>query len=210
MRSVNCPLIWKVVMSIIVRRSGFIGTNFEGWLSVNNEKLVNIDKLTYAAYLPTSEINHENYQFIHSDVNNRQTLSDVFNEIKPRALVHFAAETHVDRSIANADNFVSTNINGTHSVLEESLRYWSGYAISNAPEFRLINISTDEVYGSLAIGEDSFSEDSPICPNSPYSASKQALILEVVCENLHLPAVTTRCSNNFGPFQNHENLCQSL
>ena len=203
-----CPLIWKVVMSIIVTGGcGFIGTNFvKGWLSLNDEKLVNIDKLTYAAYLPTSEINHENYQFIHSDVNNRQTLSDVFNEIKPRALVHFAAETHVDRSIANADNFVSTNINGTHSVLEESLRYWSGYAISNAPEFRLINISTDEVYGSLAIGEDSFSEDSPICPNSPYSASKASadLLVRSYVKTYGLPAVTTRCSNNFGPFQNHE------
>ncbi len=195
-------------MSIIVTGGcGFIGTNFvRSWLSTNDEKLVNIDKLTYAANLPTSDINHANYKFVQSDINDFQTLSNVFEGIKPRALVHFAAETHVDRSIADADNFVSTNINGTHSVLEASLRYWNSYAISNVPEFRLINISTDEVYGSLNIGEDSFSEDSPISPNSPYSASKASadLLVRSYVKTYELPAVTTRCSNNFGPFQNHE------
>ncbi|MDA8649908.1 dTDP-glucose 4,6-dehydratase [Alphaproteobacteria bacterium] len=195
-------------MSIVITGGcGFIGSNFvRRWLSFTDELLVNVDKLTYASNKCFSKTNHKNYEFVQLDILDTSELSDVFDRVRPRAVIHLAAETHVDRSIKSTDEFIKANLNGTHSVLKVCLDYYGGLTEAAQSRFRLINVSTDEVYGALGPDAPSFTEDSPIAPNSPYSASKAGadLLVRSFWKTYGLPVVTTRCSNNFGPFQNRE------
>lgn len=195
-------------MSVLVTGGcGFIGTNFvRKWLLSKNEVLVNIDKLTYASNKKTSQIKDQNYCFIQLDINNSDELLDILKRVSPRLIFHFAAETHVDRSINSSGEFINANINGTHALLETTLKYFLGLDHNAQSQFKFVNISTDEVYGSLSIDEDGFTENSPLAPNSPYSASKASgdLIARSFHKTYSLPVVITRCSNNFGPFQNRE------
>lgn len=195
-------------MSIIVTGGcGFIGTNFvQEWLSTRNEALINIDKITYAANRETAEIQDKNYKFFQLDIIDKSGLLNLIRKFKPRAIIHFAAETHVDRSIESPENFILTNINGTYALLEAALDYFLGLNPVNKSNFKLINISTDEVYGALDADDLKFDEQSVLSPNSPYSASKASadMLARSFFKTYGLPVITTRCSNNFGPFQNDE------
>ena len=192
---------------LITGGCGFIGSNFiRRWLASKDEKLVNIDKLTYASNIATSQIKHKNYVFFHNDINESVKIEDVLEQYSPRVIFHLAAETHVDRSIHSSTPFIEANINGTHALLEATLKYFSRLEDSSKKQFRFISVSTDEVYGSLSLNDDSFTEQSPLAPNSPYSASKASsdLIARAFYKTYSLPVVITRCSNNFGPFQHKE------
>ena len=196
------------IMSIILTGGcGFIGTNFiREWLLTRNERLINIDKITYAANCDTAEIQDKNYKFFQLDIIDTSSLLSLIRRIKPRAIIHFAAETHVDRSITTPEDFVLTNINGTYSLLEASLDYFLGLSPESKSSFKVINISTDEVYGALSADDLKFTEQSALAPNSPYSASKASadMLARSFFKTYGLPVITTRCSNNFGPFQNDE------
>lgn len=184
---------------------GFIGTNFvQKWLSSNSETLVNIDKLTYAANFATSQIRNSNYHFFQMDIIDKKGLISLLKLHKPRAVVHFAAETHVDRSIKNSSDFITTNINGTYSLLQACLEHYLSLTEDEQKCFKFINVSTDEVYGQLDLGQPGFTEMSPLLPNSPYSASKAGadLLARSFYQTYGLPIIATRCSNNFGPYQN--------
>lgn len=188
---------------------GFIGTNFVlKWLSEHDEKLVNLDKLTYAANLGTAAIVHPSYQFVKVDIAQKQAIRSLLQQEKPRAVFHFAAETHVDRSISSPADFVTTNINGTYALLSACTDYYSTLGQMKRDQFRFINISTDEVYGELTRHEPSFTEETPLAPNSPYSASKASadMLVRSYFKTFGLPVITTRCSNNYGPYQNKEKL----
>jgi dTDP-glucose 4,6-dehydratase len=188
---------------------GFIGTNFVlKWLSDFDEKIVNVDKLTYAANVATAEISHPQYNFVQIDITKKQEISALLALEKPRAIFHFAAESHVDRSIASPEDFVTTNINGTHSLLRASLDYYLTLNQRQRNQFRFVNVSTDEVYGALGSDGPSFTEQTPLAPNSPYSASKASadMLARSYFRTFDLPVITTRCSNNYGPYQNKEKL----
>lgn len=192
---------------------GFIGTNFiKRWLNTKDEQLINIDKLTYAANRETSRIKDRNYRFFQTDINEIDTVRGILNHFSPRIIFHFAAESHVDRSIHSSSEFIKTNINGTHALLAASLQYFSGLGADAKSQFKFINISTDEVYGSLLINDDGFTEDSPLAPNSPYSASKASsdLLARAFYKTHSLPVIITRCSNNFGPFQHKEKFIPTI
>jgi len=201
-------------MTIIVTGGcGFIGTNFvREWLSSRNETLINLDKLTYASIRDTAEINDERYKFFKLDIIDKVGLLDLMREFKPRAIIHFAAETHVDRSIKSPGNFVLNNINGTSSLLEAALDYYLDLGIVDKSKFKLINISSDEVYGALCATDSKFTEQSKLAPNSPYSASKASadMLARSFFKTYGLPVITTRCSNNFGPFQNNEKFIPTI
>ena len=196
------------LMSIILTGGcGFIGTNFvHEWLSTRNEKLINVDKITYAANRDTAEIQNNNYKFFQIDIIDTSSLLKLMKKFEPRAIIHFAAETHVDRSISSPEDFVLTNINGTYSLLKASLEYFLGLSAESKSNFKFINISTDEVYGALSADDLKFTEQSALAPNSPYSASKAGadMLARSFFKTYGLPVITTRCSNNFGPFQNDE------
>ena len=192
---------------LITGGCGFIGTNFVlNWLKSKNESLVNLDKLTYASTGVAVELSHDLYTFVKSDINNKQTITELLFRFRPHSVINFAAETHVDRSIKNPINFISTNINGTCTLLDSCLAYWASLDKDEASKFKFIQISTDEVYGSLTLEGQPFSESSQISPNSPYSASKASadLLARSYFKTYGLPVLITRCSNNFGPFQNEE------
>src|SRR5581483_4844271 len=148
------------------------------------------------------------YKFVQGDICDRGFVADLLLTRRPRAIVHFAAESHVDRSIHGPDDFVRTNVNGTFSLLEEARAYWSAMAADEKSGFRFLHVSTDEVYGSLDATEPAFSETTRYAPNSPYSASKAAsdhLVLAYF-HTYGLPVLTTNCSNNYGPFHFPEKL----
>lgn len=192
---------------ILTGGCGFIGTNFvKKWLKTYTESLINIDKLTYAANKELSNISNVNYQFIKQDILNKQEILRLLRKYKPRAVIHLAAETHVDRSIVAPIDFVNTNINGTFSLLQATLEYYNCLDEKLKGRFKFLNISTDEVYGSLELDQEGFTEMSPILPSSAYSASKASadLLAYSFYKTYSLPVITTRCSNNFGPFQNEE------
>jgi dTDP-glucose 4,6-dehydratase len=196
-------------MTILVTGGcGFIGTNFiANWFRQTDEKIVNIDCMTYAAnsaFLDKSP--HENLTNLNVDITNSQAISEIFNVHRPRALVHFAAESHVDRSIASADQFIKTNINGTYALLVNALKYREGAGKDIGDDFRFLHVSTDEVFGSLEPHESGFTETTSYKPNSPYSASKAASDHLVRCyfETFDLPTIVTNCSNNYGPYQHAE------
>ena len=172
--------------------------------------IVNLDKLTYAGNLKNLEsiAGDGRYAFVHGDIGDRKLVSQVFAEHHPRAVVHFAAESHVDRSIRGPEDFVRTNVNGTFALLEESRAYWGGLSEGDRGRFRFLHVSTDEVFGSLGPNDPPFSETTPYAPNSPYSASKAASdhLVRAYHHTFGLPTLTTNCSNNYGPFQFPEKL----
>jgi dTDP-glucose 4,6-dehydratase len=191
--------------------AGFIGSNFVlQWLAAEESSVVNLDKLTYAGN-PTnlsSVASDRRYKFLQGDICDREMIAELLITHRPRAVVHFAAESHVDRSIHGPDDFIRSNVNGTFSLLEESRAYWSGLSGPEKDAFRFLHISTDEVYGSLGIADPAFTEVTRYAPNSPYSASKAASdhLVRAYFHTYGLPALTTNCSNNYGPFQFPEKL----
>ncbi|MGA3103144.1 MAG: dTDP-glucose 4,6-dehydratase [Terriglobales bacterium] len=196
---------------LVTGGAGFIGSNFVlQWLAYEQSRVLNLDKLTYAGNLNnlrTIEA-HPRYRFIQGDIVDRDFLQGLLHREQPCAIVHFAAESHVDRSIHGPDDFIRTNVNGTFSLLEETRAYWSGLAESDRPAFRFLHVSTDEVYGSLQAADPAFSETTPYAPNSPYSATKAASdhLVRAYHHTYGLPVLTTNCSNNYGPHQFPEKL----
>ncbi len=196
---------------LVTGGAGFIGSNFIlQWLASEGTPVVNLDKLTYAGNLGNLEkISADSrYSFVHGDVGDRKLVSDLLERCQPRAIVHFAAESHVDRSIHGPDDFVRTNVNGTFSLLEETRAYWMELAKEEKGRFRFLHVSTDEVYGSLKPNDPAFSETTPYCPNSPYSATKAASdhLVRAYHHTYGMPVLTTNCSNNYGPYQFPEKL----
>ena len=191
--------------------AGFIGSNFIlQWLATEGTPVVNLDKLTYAGNLGNLEkISADSrYSFVHGDIGDRKLVSDLLGRSRPRAIVHFAAESHVDRSIHGPDDFVRTNVNGTFSLLEEARAYWTELGQEEKGRFRFLHVSTDEVYGSLGPKDPAFSEETPYSPNSPYSATKAASdhLVRAYHHTYGMPVLTTNCSNNYGPYQFPEKL----
>lgn len=190
---------------------GFIGTNFVFHaLQKTPYRVLNLDKCTYAANPRNlEEVSHSGrYTLISADILDRTTIEELLTEYQPRAIVHFAAESHVDRSISRPEAFVDTNIVGTFRLLEASQRYWSQLNGAAKDRFRFLHVSTDEVYGSLGPNDQPFNESTPYQPNSPYSASKAASdhLVRSFHHTYGLPTLTTNCSNNYGPYQFPEKL----
>jgi dTDP-glucose 4,6-dehydratase len=196
---------------IVTGGAGFIGSNFIlQWLTAETAPIINLDKLTYAGNLANLEgaASDPRYSFVHGDIGDRPSVAELLQRHKPKAIVHFAAESHVDRSIHGPDDFVRTNVNGTFNLLEEVRAYWSGLPEEQKTEFRFLHVSTDEVYGSLGASDPPFSETTAYAPNSPYSASKAASdhLVRAYHHTYGLPTLTTNCSNNYGPYQFPEKL----
>jgi dTDP-glucose 4,6-dehydratase len=191
--------------------AGFIGANFVlDWLSVGNEPVLNLDKLTYAGNLQTlaSLQGDARHTFVQGDIGDATLVSRLLAEHKPRAVVNFAAESHVDRSIHGPGDFIETNIMGTFRLLESVRGYWSDLQEADKAAFRFLHVSTDEVYGSLSKDDPAFTENHPYEPNSPYSASKAASdhLVRAWHHTYGLPVLTTNCSNNYGPYHFPEKL----
>ena len=196
---------------LVTGGAGFIGSNFIlHQMECDSAAIANLDKLTYAGNLRNLEaISQERrYEFIHGDIADRGLMRSVLNRRKPRAIVHFAAESHVDRSIRGPDDFIRTNVVGTFALLEEVRAYWESLSGSDRTEFRLLHVSTDEVFGSLGARDPAFSETTPYAPNSPYAATKAASdhLVRAYHHTYGLPVLTTNCSNNYGRFQFPEKL----
>lgn len=191
--------------------AGFIGANFVlDWLSACDEPLVNLDKLTYAGNLDNLAglSDDARHRFVQGDICDQTLLVGLLSEHRPRAVVHFAAESHVDRSILGPEAFVRTNVDGTFRLLEASKAYWNELPEAEKTAFRFLHVSTDEVYGSLGPSDPPFSETTPYTPNSPYAASKAASdhLVRAYHHTYGLPTLTSNCSNNYGPFQFPEKL----
>jgi len=198
-------------MIFVTGGAGFIGSNFIlDFLARQDEPVLNIDKLTYAGnpYNLTTVEDDARYHFEQADIAERDKISALFALHQPRALIHFAAESHVDRSIHSPGEFIHTNINGTFNLLEVARHYWSGLPIEQQQQFRFLHVSTDEVYGTLGAQDAPFSETTPYAPNSPYSASKAASdhLVRAYHHTYGLPTLTTNCSNNYGPYHFPEKL----
>ena len=196
---------------LVTGGAGFVGSNFIlQWLAAEGTPVVNLDKLTYAGNLGNLEkISADlRYSFVHGDIGDRKLIGNLLEQRRPRAIVHFAAESHVDRSIHGPDDFVRTNVNGTFSLLEEARAYWTELAQEEKATFRFLHVSTDEVYGSLGPNDAAFSENTPYSPNSPYSATKAASdhLVRAYHHTYSMPVLTTNCSNNYGPYQFPEKL----
>lgn len=198
-------------MILVTGGAGFIGSNFVlDWIAAEGTPVVNLDKLTYAgnpANLSALKADAK-HTFVHGDINDRTLVSKLLQQHRPRAIVHFAAESHVDRSIHGPGEFVQTNVVGTFSLLEETRAYWSALDEEARKNFRFLHVSTDEVYGSLGMDDPAFSETTPYAPNSPYAASKAGSdhLVRAYHHTYGLPTVTTNCSNNYGPLQFPEKL----
>ena len=199
-------------MILITGGAGFIGGNFVlDWLKDSKaEGIVNLDKLTYAGNLATIDSlkNDPRHVFMHGDIGDRELVATLLKEHQPRAIVNFAAESHVDRSIHGPAEFVQTNIVGTFNLLECAREYWNGLVQDKKNNFRFHHVSTDEVYGSLSATAPAFTEAHPYEPNSPYSASKAASdhLVRAWFHTYGFPVVTTNCSNNYGPYHFPEKL----
>lgn len=199
-------------MSILVTGgAGFIGSNFVlDWLAQGGEPVINLDKLTYAGNRRNLDglKGDARHELVVGDVGDTALVASLLRTRQPRAILHFAAESHVDRSIAGAGDFIQSNICGTYGLLEAARSYWAGLVGKAREDFRFLHVSTDEVYGSLAPDAPAFTEASAYQPNNPYSASKAASDhLVRACGRTHgLPVLTTHCSNNFGPRQFPEKL----
>ncbi|NYH22327.1 dTDP-glucose 4,6-dehydratase [Paraburkholderia bryophila] len=198
-------------MILVTGGAGFIGANFVlDWLSVGDESVLNVDKLTYAGNLSTlkSLQGNEKHTFAQVDICDRAALDKLFAEYRPRAVVHFAAESHVDRSIDGPADFVQTNVVGTFTLLEAARAYWTTLPEAEKAVFRFLAVSTDEVFGSLGPQDPQFSETTPYAPNSPYSATKAASdhLVRAYHHTYGLPTLTTNCSNNYGPYHFPEKL----
>jgi dTDP-glucose 4,6-dehydratase len=198
-------------MILVTGGAGFIGANFVlDWLAQSDETVVNLDILSYAGNLENLAVlaGNEQHIFVRGDIGNTVLVSDLLRRYRPRAVVHFAAESHVDRSIHGPETFIQTNIVGTFRLLEAVRSYWQELDEKARKDFRFLHISTDEVYGSLATGEPAFTEAHQYQPNSPYSASKGASdhLVRAYHHTYGLPVLTTNCSNNYGPYQFPEKL----
>jgi len=198
-------------MILVTGGAGFIGANFVlDWIAQGNEPVVNLDKLTYAGNLETlaSLKGNANHVFVQGDIGDSALLDRLLAEHKPRAVVNFAAESHVDRSIHGPEDFVQTNVLGTFRLLESVRGYWNALPADQKAAFRFLHVSTDEVYGSLSKTDPAFTEENKYEPNSPYSASKAASdhLVRAWHHTYGLPVVTTNCSNNYGPFHFPEKL----
>ena len=199
-------------MILVTGGAGFIGGNFVlDWLAdPKAEGIINLDKLTYAGNLATLDSlkGDPRHIFIHGDIGNKDLVSKLLREHQPRAIMNFAAESHVDRSIHGPAEFVTTNIVGTFNLLECAREYWNGLGESAKKAFRFHHVSTDEVYGSLSATDPAFTETNSYEPNSPYSASKAASdhLVRAWFHTYGFPAVTTNCSNNYGPYHFPEKL----
>lgn len=198
-------------MILVTGGAGFIGANFIlNWLAQSQESVVNYDALTYAGNLNNliSLKDNPHHIFIHGDINDGDKLSAILTQYQPRAIVHFAAESHVDRSIHGPAAFITTNVNGTFSLLEATRAYWQTLNDEAKTAFRFLHVSTDEVYGSLEANDPPFTETHTYQPNSPYSASKAASdhLVRAYHHTYGLPTLTTNCSNNYGPYHFPEKL----
>jgi len=198
-------------MILVTGGAGFIGSNFIlQRMQEPATAIVNLDKLTYAGNPHNLETvsSDSRYKFVHGDIGDRALVRQLLETHSPSAIVHFAAESHVDRSIRGPEDFVRTNINGTFALLEETRAYWSGLSDEQRKSFRFVHVSTDEVYGSLGPDDPPFSESTPYAPNSPYAASKAASdhLVRAYHHTYGLPTLTTNCSNNYGRFQFPEKL----
>lgn len=196
---------------LVTGGAGFIGANFVlDWVQAGLGPVVNLDKLTYAGNLENLAAIQGNPQhiFVQGDIADRVLVARLLTEHQPRAVLNFAAESHVDRSIHGPEDFIQTNVVGTFHLLEEVRSYWSSLAESERSRFRFQHVSTDEVYGSLGPNDPAFSETTPYAPNSPYSASKAASdhLVRAYHHTYGLPTLTTNCSNNYGPFHFPEKL----
>jgi dTDP-glucose 4,6-dehydratase len=196
---------------LVTGGAGFIGSNFIlQRMERDSASIVNLDKLTYAGNLRNLEsiASERRYEFVHGDIADRSLMRGLLQRRKPRHIVHFAAESHVDRSIRGPDDFIRTNVDGTFALLEEVRAFWGGLDERERTDFRFLHVSTDEVYGSLAPEDPAFSETTPYTPNSPYAASKAASdhFVRAYHYTYGLPTLTTNCSNNYGRFQFPEKL----
>jgi len=196
---------------LVTGGAGFIGSNFILQRMQDSSFLItNLDKLTYAGNLRNLEsiASDRRYAFVQGDIGDRKLVSQLLAEQHPAAVVHFAAESHVDRSIRGPEDFIRTNINGTFALLEEAKAYWGGLSEADRTRFRFLHVSTDEVFGSLGPNDPPFSETTPYAPNSPYAASKAASdhLVRAYYHTYGLPTLTTNCSNNYGRFQFPEKL----
>ena len=199
-------------MTILVTGgAGFIGSNFVlDWVKSSDEPIVNLDALTYAGNLANLAAlqGDARHHFVKGDITERALLDPLLASHRPRAIVHFAAESHVDRSIHGPGAFMRTNVGGTFTLLEATRAYWAALPATDKAAFRFHHVSTDEVYGSLAPGAPAFTETHPYEPNSPYAASKAASdhLVRAWHHTYGLPVVTTNCSNNYGPYHFPEKL----
>jgi len=198
-------------MILVTGGAGFIGANFVlDWLALHDEAIVNLDKLTYAGNLNTLAAlkDDKRHIFVQGDIADTGLVKRLLHQHQPRAVINFAAESHVDRSIVGPEAFIQTNIVGTFGLLEAVRDYWTAATESSQTSFRFLHVSTDEVYGSLARGEAAFTEERRYEPNSPYSASKAASdhLVRAYHHTYGLPVLTTNCSNNYGPFHFPEKL----
>lgn len=198
-------------MILVTGGAGFIGSNFVlDWIQNEQSAVVNLDKLTYAGNLENLASLRENplHTFVNGDIGDADLVADLFAQYQPEAVFHFAAESHVDRSIYGPKDFIDTNVLGTFALLEGARQFWSDLAPERKSAFRFVHVSTDEVYGSLDQDDPPFEETTAYAPNSPYSASKASSdhLVRAYFHTYGLPTVTTNCSNNYGPFQFPEKL----
>lgn len=198
-------------MILITGGAGFIGSNFVlNWLAKNDEPIINLDKLTYAGNFGNlaSVQDEPKHIFIKGDICDRELVDQLLGRYQPRAIVHMAAESHVDRSIHGPAAFIETNVRGTFTLLEATRSYWQNLPKTQRTDFRFLHVSTDEVYGSLEENEMPFTETNTYEPNSPYSASKAASdhLVRAWHHTYGLPVLTTNCSNNYGPYHFPEKL----
>ena len=199
-------------MTILVTGgAGFIGSNFViDWLQFHEESVVNLDKLTYAGNLQNlaSVEDDGRHTFIQGDIGDPALITRLLTGHKPRAVINFAAESHVDRSIQCAENFIQTNVVGSFRLLNVVSGYWNELSVKEKTKFRFLHVSTDEVYGALEPNDPAFTEDNRYKPNNPYSASKASSdhLVRAFHHTYGLPVLTTNCSNNYGPFQFPEKL----
>ena len=198
-------------MILVTGGAGFIGSNFIlNWLKDMDESVINLDLLTYAGNLDNlAELGDDSrHIFVRGNICDGDLVNSLFREHRPRAIVHFAAESHVDRSILGPSEFLRTNVQGTFALLEAARTYYAALGGSEKDSFRFLHVSTDEVYGSLGPNDAPFTEETSYAPNSPYSASKAASdhFVRAYHHTYGLPTVTTNCSNNYGPYQFPEKL----
>lgn len=198
-------------MLLVTGGAGFIGSNFiQSWITETGRTVVNLDKLTYAGNLENHQglRNDPRHIFVKGDIADRELVGQLLSQYQPEAIVHFAAESHVDRSIFGPEDFITTNVNGTFRLLETTRTYWESLAVDKLGSFRFLHVSTDEVYGSLGAEDPPFTESTPYAPNSPYAASKAAAdhLVRAYHHTYGLPSITTNCSNNYGPYQFPEKL----
>ncbi len=198
-------------MLLVTGGAGFIGSNFVlSTLAATGEAIVNLDKLTYAGNLKNVAplAGDARHIFVKGDIADRSLVRRLLVEHRPRAIVHFAAESHVDRSIDGPAEFIQTNVVGSFSLLEEARAWWGTLPSDDKERFRVLHVSTDEVYGSLGPADPAFTETHPYAPNSPYAASKAASdhLVRAYHHTYGLPVLTTNCSNNYGPRQYPEKL----